>query len=81
MLSVFVSKYLISFFNLSSKSPLKRVPANKLPRSSENITAFFRFSGTCLLTILSASPSANAVFPTPGSPTNIGLLLFLLDNT
>ena len=36
-------------------------------------------SGTSPFTILKASPSARAVLPTPGSPTNIGLFLFRLD--
>ena len=47
--------------------------------SNEYIVELMRESGTSLLKILSASPSAKAVFPTPGSPTNIGLFLFLLD--
>ena len=34
-----------------------------------------RFSGTSPLTIRWANPSAIAVLPTPGSPTNIGLFL------
>ena len=32
-------------------------------------------SGTCLVTILRARPSAMAVLPTPGSPTSSGLFL------
>ena len=79
MLSFFDSKKLINFFSLSSKSPLNLVPARSPPKSREYIVELIRESGTSLLKILSASPSANAVFPTPGSPTNIGLFLFLLD--
>ena len=35
--------------------------------------------GTVLSTIAFANPSAIAVFPTPASPTNIGLFFLLLD--
>ena len=37
-----------------------------------------RISGTSPLTILPASPSATAVLPTPGSPSNTGLFFVLL---
>ena len=37
------------------------------------MTAFFRTSGTSPWTMRSARPSAIAVLPTPGSPTNSGL--------
>ena len=41
--------------------------------SSAYITLERRFSGTSPLTIRMAKPSAIAVLPTPGSPTNMGL--------
>ena len=41
--------------------------------SSWKITALRSTSGTSPRTIRSASPSAIAVLPTPGSPTNSGL--------
>ena len=39
----------------------------------------FRFSGTSLLIIRKAMPSAMAVLPTPGSPIKMGLFLVRLD--
>ena len=56
------------------------MPANAAPISKENISAFFNFSGTSPLFISLANPNVIAVFPTPGSPTCIGLFLFLLHN-
>ena len=50
------------------------------PISRENIVQSFNPSGTSPLTILSANPSAIAVFPTPGSPIKHGLFLVFLDN-
>ena len=57
----------------SSNSPLYFAPAISAPISSEKTVLVFRFSGTSPLMIRCAMPSAMAVFPTPGSPTNIGL--------
>ena len=59
----------------SSNSPLYLAPAIKAPISSENTSLSFKLSGTSPSTIRCANPSAMAVFPTPGSPTNIGLFL------
>ena len=42
--------------------------------------ASLRILGTLPSTIFFAKPSANAVLPTPGSPTNNGLFLSLLHN-
>ena len=65
-------------FNLSSKSPLYLVPASRAPISSEYIIASSIILGTFFSVILFANPSAIAVFPTPGSPTNKGLFFCLL---
>ena len=70
-----------TFFNRSSKSPLYLVPAKRAPISSEKIVVFIKTFGISLLTIFLANPSAIAVFPTPGSPTNIGLFFLLLHKT
>ncbi len=67
-------------FNLSSNSPLYLAPAINAPISNANIVLSFNPSGTSPFTILCASPSAMAVFPTPGSPINTGLFLVLLDS-
>ena len=64
-------------FNRSSNSPLYFAPAIKAPISKEKTILSLRFSGTSPSTIRCASPSAMAVLPTPGSPTNIGLFLVL----
>ena len=45
-------------FNLSSKSPLNFAPAKILAKSREKICFTFNFSGTSLLAILIAKPSA-----------------------
>ena len=67
-------------FNRSSNSPLYFAPAINAPISKENTILSFRFSGTSPSTIRCASPSAMAVLPTPGSPTNIGLFFVLRVN-
>ena len=41
----------------------------------------FKTSGTSPCTILRASPSAMAVLPTPGSPTNSGLFFWRRHST
>ena len=66
-------------FNLSSNSPLYLAPATNDPISNEKIVQSFNPSGTSPLRILSASPSAIAVLPTPGSPINTGLFFVFLD--
>ena len=63
--------------SLSSNSPLYFAPATSAPISSENIWRSFKFSGTSPRTIRSASPSAIAVLPTPGSPISTGLFFVL----
>jgi len=68
---------LTTAFSRSSNSPLYFAPAIKAPISKEKTILSFRFSGTSPSTILCAKPSAIAVLPTPGSPTNIGLFLVL----
>ena len=64
--------------SLSSNSPWYLAPAMRAPRSREYIFLDFRFSGTWPSTIFCAIPSEMAVFPTPGSPTSIGLFFVLL---
>src|SRR5260370_938889 len=59
----------------SSKSPRNRVPASSAPVSSAKISASFSASWTSSASRREASPSAIAVLPTPGSPTNTGLFL------
>ena len=66
-------------FRRSSNSPLNLAPAINAPISKENICFSFKFSGISPAIIRWAKPSAIAVFPVPGSPTNIGLFLVLLD--
>ena len=43
--------------------------------SNENTIAFANTSGICFCSIKYAKPSANAVLPTPASPTKSGLFL------
>ena len=59
----------------SSKSPRKRVPASSAPVSSAKTSASFSAPWTSSSSSRVASPSAIAVLPTPGSPTNTGLFL------
>ena len=66
-------------FRRSSNSPLYFAPAISAPISSEYICFDFRFSGTSPFTIRWAMPSAMAVFPTPGSPTRMGLFFVRRD--
>ena len=61
----------------SSKSPLYFVPATMPVRSSETIRLPLSSSGTSPVAIFSASPSAIAVLPTPGSPIRQGLFFVL----
>ena len=62
-------------FRRSSNSPRYLAPATIAPRSRATIRLFFRPSGTSPSRIRSASPSAMAVLPTPGSPMRTGLFL------
>ena len=64
--------------SLSSNSPLNFVPATIDGRSSEISFLPRRFLGTMLPTILSASPSTIADFPTPASPISSGLFFLRL---
>ncbi len=57
----------------SSNSPRKREPAIIAPRSSWTTRLPERISGTSLLAIFCARPSAIAVLPTPASPMRTGL--------
>ena len=65
--------------SLSSNSPLYLAPATSAPRSRENIFLSLSPCGTSPFTILSASPSAIAVLPTPGSPISTGLFFLFLE--
>ena len=60
-------------FSRSSNSPRYFAPAIKAPMSSDKSLRPFRLSGTSPLAMRSASPSAMAVLPTPGSPMRTGL--------
>ena len=76
------SLFLTSFktaFKRSSNSPRYFAPAINAPRSREKIFRSFRLSGTSPRTIRSASPSAIAVLPTPGSPIKTGLFFVFLE--
>ena len=64
-------------FRRSSNSPLYLAPATSAPISSANIFLSFSPWGTSPRTILCASPSTTAVFPTPGSPISTGLFFVL----
>ena len=66
--------------SLSSNSPLNFAPAISEPMSSENIVLSRRPSGTSPFSILMASPSTMAVFPTPGSPIRTGLFFVFLES-
>ena len=63
-------------FSRSSNSPRYFAPAISAPMSSaSSFLSWIRLSGTSPLTMRSASPSAIAVLPTPGSPISTGLFL------
>ena len=62
-------------FSRSSNSPRYLAPAIRLPISSAISRRSRKLSGTSPLAIRSASPSAIAVLPTPGSPIRTGLFL------
>jgi hypothetical protein len=66
---------LITDLSRFSNSPLPPAPAWSRPRSRPRISTLRSVSGTSPLTMRSAKPSTIAVFPTPASPTRIGLFL------
>ncbi len=63
------------FLRRSSNSPRYLVPATSNPISRVTTRLSSRISGTSLLAMRWANPSAIAVLPTPGSPINTGLFL------
>ncbi len=65
----------------SSNSPLYLAPATSEPMSRATILLFLNPSGMSPPTILIASPSTMAVFPTPGSPMSTGLFFVRLERT
>ncbi len=65
----------MTFFSRCSNSPFTPAPACSRPRSRVRRVTVFRDSGTLPSAIRNARPSTSAVFPTPGSPTRIGLFL------
>jgi len=65
-------------FSLFSKSPRYLVPATMDPKSREIRRLSLNAGGISPVTIFMAIPSTIADFPTPGSPTSIGLFLRLL---
>ena len=67
----------ITAFKRSSNSPLYFAPAIKALISRAITRLFARLVGTSRFTIICARPSTIAVFPTPGSPSNIGLFFVL----
>ncbi len=67
------------FFKRSSNSPRYFVPATSEPISNAIRRLFLSESGTSLVTIRCAKPSAIAVFPTPGSPIKTGLFFVRRD--
>ncbi len=66
---------LTTAFKRSSNSPLYFAPAIRAPMSRLYTVLSLRFSGASPLRMRCANPSAMAVFPTPGSPTRMGLFL------
>ena len=65
----------ITDFSRFSNSPRTPAPACSRPMSSSSSSTSRSGEGTSPAAIASASPSTSAVFPTPGSPTMIGLFL------
>ena len=68
-------------FKRSSNSPRNLAPAINAPISSAISFLSLSDSGTSPLTMRSASPSAMAVLPTPGSPISTGLFLVRRERT
>ena len=77
----FCSKANIISLIFSSNSPLYLEPANRLPISNDHSSCPFKNLGSFSETNFCANPSAMAVLPTPGSPTNKQLALNFLANT
>ena len=75
MTSGFAAVSLMIALSLFSKSPRYFVPATIEPKSKEISLLSASTGGMSPFTILSAIPSTIADFPTPGSPTSIGLFL------
>ena len=75
--SSFLSSF-ITFFNLSSNSPLYFAPAIIDVISKTNNLLSLKLSGASPEIIFCANPSIIAVFPTPGSPIRQGLFFILL---
>ena len=65
----------------SSNSPRYFEPARSAPMSSAQTRLPFSPSGTSPATMRCASPSAIAVFPTPGSPISTGLFFVRREST
>mmetsp|Transcript_74056 Transcript_74056/g.176574 ORF Transcript_74056/g.176574 Transcript_74056/m.176574 type:complete len:218 (+) Transcript_74056:1683-2336(+) len=65
----------------SSNSPRYLAPLIRAPTSSAITRQDFKASGTSPMTTRCARPSTIAVFPTPGSPTRMGLFLVRLAST
>mmetsp|Transcript_17449 Transcript_17449/g.43652 ORF Transcript_17449/g.43652 Transcript_17449/m.43652 type:complete len:271 (-) Transcript_17449:245-1057(-) len=68
-------------FKRSSNSPRILDPATIAAKSKANNFAPMRALGTSPRIMRSASPSAMAVLPTPGSPTRTGLFFFFREST
>ena len=75
--SGFAATSLIMDLSLFSKSPRYLVPATMEPKSKDISLLSASDGGMSPVTILIAMPSTIADFPTPGSPTSIGLFLRL----
>ena len=75
--SGFCATSLIMDLRRFSKSPRYLVPATIDPMSREISLLFASTGGMSPVTILIAIPSTIADFPTPGSPTSIGLFFLL----
>ena len=76
--SGFAAVSLMIDLSLFSKSPRYLVPATIEPKSKEINLLPASAGGMSPLMILMAIPSTIADFPTPGSPTSIGLFFLLL---
>ncbi len=78
IISSFFSSSFITAFIRSSNCPLYFVPATRLARSRVTTRLSKRIRDTLRCTIRSASPSAMADLPTPGSPIRRGLFFLRL---
>ena len=75
--SLFCSSSFIIAFIRSSNCPRYLVPATSEPKSSVTTRLLNKARDTLRSMIRIASPSATALFPTPGSPMSKGLFFFL----